>query len=278
MNRPIKKIRATGVVNLDYFENKFVFNRFLPSENLRDLVDFYWSIQWELGEGESHTQEVVPHPAVNLTFLKDDSRITGISDKMYTHTLSGKGLLIGTKFCPAGFYPYAKNSNLLLSKAVDQRFNVERVFDIDAKRFENEVLMMEEPQDQIQKIEEEIFDSIPEYDEKIAFLNALVLQIEEDTTITSVAIICEQFEIGERQLQRLFSKYIGVSPKWVIRRYRLQKTLGRIENGETIVWRDLAVELGYYDQAHFIKDFKKFFGKNPVALHKAVKMKKNGED
>ena len=58
MTRLPKKTSPTGVINLDYFEDRFVFKRFDPSPRLVHFVDFYWSIQWEIDEGV-HTQDGV---------------------------------------------------------------------------------------------------------------------------------------------------------------------------------------------------------------------------
>ena len=57
------------------------------------------------------------------------------------------------------------------------------------------------------------------------------------------------FGIGKRHLQRLFNRYVGVSPKWVIQRYRLHEVLEQIKRDETVDWAELAQDLGYFDQA-----------------------------
>jgi AraC-like DNA-binding protein len=67
-----------------------------------------------------------------------------------------------------------------------------------------------------------------------------------------------------RQLQRLFKEYVGVSPKWVIQRYRLLDAAERVAAGTIVNWADLALELGYADQAHFIRDFKGLVGRSPA--------------
>ena len=68
--------------------------------------------------------------------------------------------------------------------------------------------------------------------------------------------------IGKRSLQRLFNEYVGASPKWVIRRCRLHEALERLHAGVVDV-AGLAAELGYFDQAHLIQDFKTIVGVTP---------------
>jgi AraC-like DNA-binding protein len=69
----------------------------------------------------------------------------------------------------------------------------------------------------------------------------------------------------KRGLQRLFREYVGVSPKWVIQRYRLFEAAERLSAGE-VDDAQLARELGYFDQAHFIRDFKAVVGRSPQAF------------
>jgi len=72
---------------------------------------------------------------------------------------------------------------------------------------------------------------------------------------------------GEQGLKPFF-----VSPKWVIKRYRLHEVAERLAGGEVVDWPGMVVELGYSDQAHFIKDFKTIVGSTPgeYALHIGV--------
>jgi AraC-like DNA-binding protein len=67
-----------------------------------------------------------------------------------------------------------------------------------------------------------------------------------------------------RRLQRLFAEYVGVGPKWVIRRYRLHEITERLATGTPIDWARLAAELGYADQSHLSRDFTEIVGETPT--------------
>src|SRR5947207_836012 len=86
------------------------------------------------------------------------------------------------------------------------------------------------------------------------------LVFEAHPEITRVDDIVCCLNLKKRTLQRLFSQYVGVSPKWVIKRYRLHEVAARLAEGEVIDSAEIALELGYFDQAHFIKDFKAIVG------------------
>ena len=67
-----------------------------------------------------------------------------------------------------------------------------------------------------------------------------------------------------RTLQRLFADYVGVSPKWVMRRARLHEAAERADSGEPVDWAALASDLGYADQAHLTRDFTVTIGVPPA--------------
>ena len=93
----------------------------------------------------------------------------------------------------------------------------------------------------------------------------LVKRITEDQGLQRVAQLAEASGLSERKLQRLFSDYVGVSPKWVMRRARLHEAALRVESdGPTSVdWAALAADLGYADQAHLTRDFTATLGVPP---------------
>ena len=72
-------------------------------------------------------------------------------------------------------------------------------------------------------------------------------------------------EIGysQKHFIHLFTQQVGVSPKQYLKIMRFQKVISAIENRESIRWSKIALESGYYDQAHFIHDFRLFSGFTP---------------
>ena len=112
----------------------------------------------------------------------------------------------------------------------------------------------------------------PGEDDNCVLANDIVDTIHRERTITKVDQVVERFQINKRGLQRLFSQYVGVSPKWVIQRYRLHEATELAAAGEMVDWAKLAVELGYYDQAHLIKDFKAMVGLTPADYAKQQSM------
>jgi len=112
--------------------------------------------------------------------------------------------------------------------------------------------------------------SLPERDENVAAINRIIDRIIADRAITKVDDIVYRLNLNKRALQRTFHEYVGVSPKWVIKRYRLHEAAEQLAAGDGVDWPRLALDLGYFDQAHFIKDFKAIVGTSPAEYAKNI--------
>ena len=100
----------------------------------------------------------------------------------------------------------------------------------------------------------------------------LVLRIvdamEQDQELTRVDQVTDRFDIPIRTLQRMFRRYVGAGPKWVLRRYRLQDGADLLARGRIEDLAALATELGYFDQAHFSREFTAEVGMAPLEYAK----------
>ncbi len=110
----------------------------------------------------------------------------------------------------------------------------------------------------------------PSPDASASISAQLVELVFEDPAILTVDQLAAKACMSVRSLQRLFKEYVGVPPKWVIRRYRLHELVERLHSGQTFDGAKLALDLGYADQAHLINDFRHFIGYTPTAYRKLV--------
>jgi AraC-like DNA-binding protein len=88
----------------------------------------------------------------------------------------------------------------------------------------------------------------------------IVRAAENDREIVAVSQLADSFSRSVRSVQDICNRAIGVSPKWLIRCFRLQDALQALETGINV---NLAQHLGYFDQAHFTRDFKQITGAPP---------------
>ena len=74
--------------------------------------------------------------------------------------------------------------------------------------------------------------------------------------------LCQHGGISERSLERYFKEYIGLPPKFYCRVIRFSNIFSLVNQG-TVNWSDVSFYSGFYDQSHFIKNFKEFTGEEP---------------
>ena len=79
----------------------------------------------------------------------------------------------------------------------------------------------------------------------------------------TVKDISDREVISERQIRRIFNNWIGINPKTFCKIVRFQNTINTKRLPQEINWINLALESGYYDQTHFINEFKELSGITP---------------
>jgi transcriptional regulator GlxA family with amidase domain len=104
---------------------------------------------------------------------------------------------------------------------------------------------------------------LPVPDPQVERIAAILRAAEATPGLTQVEELARAARMSVRSLQQLFSEYVGVSPKWVIRRFRLHEAADRLAHGADVDLAALAQGLGYFDQAHFTSDFRRLVGTSP---------------
>jgi len=95
------------------------------------------------------------------------------------------------------------------------------------------------------------------------FVDYSINQILQNPNQLSINHLSEKVGYSQKHLIKIFKEHVGVTPKVFLKIIRFQKALREIETHKTVNWASIAFESGYYDQAHFINDFKEFSGFTP---------------
>ncbi|RKN79256.1 helix-turn-helix domain-containing protein [Paenibacillus ginsengarvi] len=253
---------AKGVLQLREGAAKFSLTRHAPAPELAWMIKHYWIVKWDLRGQRPYPQVVLSHPNVNLVFEKNTTRVYGITKTSETRIIEGRGIVLGVKFRPGGFYPlWQKPVAELAGTSIPFR----DVFGFEPDSLESDLLEQPEQDEEemIRRTDRFFLSVAPARDEQVAWVDSIVDTILRERDIVKVDQLVRHAGVSKRTIQRLFSRYVGVSPKWVIQRYRLHEAALRVEQGEQPDWAKLSIDMGYYDQAHFIKDFKAIIGKSP---------------
>lgn len=266
----IKKDKPRGILKTSDTLIHSEHFRYTPGNHLQHLIEHYWTVRWDLRGKEPYLAQTLPHPSVHLVLEKGKSRIQGIIEGRFSTLLEDKGSVWGIKFKPGGFYPFIKKP---MYSFTNRSIPIESVFSIKTSELEEKILFAENDEQRIEQTETLLFSKPPKEDPNVRWVQEVVDFILKQSDILKADDVAKKFDVNLRTLQRQFHRYVGVSPKWVIQRYRLHEAAERLENGENIDGTRLALELGYFDQSHFIRDFKSMVGISPEQYSKQLKFK-----
>jgi AraC-like DNA-binding protein len=247
-----------GLVGRAGTTSLFDLHRWQPTGVAAQFVEHYWSVSWDLRDPYEST--VITFPAVHLTneWGTDGSRhghtlpavlVHGVVERVFRTTIRGTGTVVGARFHPGGFTArYGRDAGSLTGR-------VERA----------EELLPDAPRDVENCLAalESAIGSDTSLDETYVRLRKLVELIRDDDRLHRVEQVMEHSPWSARTTQRVFRRYVGVPVKWVLCRYRLQQAALEIESQPGVDHADLAARLGWYDQAHFINDFRTMLGSTP---------------
>jgi AraC-like DNA-binding protein len=260
--------RPRGVLNLRGLERNLRLLREFPSEDLAYFIEHYWMVRWDRRGIEPYRQETLPHPSIHVTIQPEGSHVIGVMRGKFSTLLCERSWVFGIKFRPGAFHPFLRSP---VSVLTDRRTPLETVFGADGTGLEAAILATAEDDDAKVAIAEDFLRRrLPERDETLELIDGIVRRIMADREIIKVDDLVERTHLNKRTLQRIFSRYVGVSPKWVINRYRLHEAAEQLADGRVKEWPALALELGYFDQAHFIRDFKAIIGVSPAEYARTI--------
>jgi AraC-like DNA-binding protein len=244
----------------------FDIDRWAPSDDAATWVEHFWSVNWDLRDRPSFDSAVITFPAMHLTheWGTDSPRhghrlpatlVHGVVERVFTTTLSGRGAVVGARFRPGGFAArFGRDASTFTG----------RVVPADGELFGAPIILA----DDRAKASACLDDAIAHHDRDVGLtyraLTALLDRIRDDHGLHRVEQVMAHSPWSVRTTQRVFRHYVGVPVKWVLCRYRLQHAALEIETNPMVDFADLAVRLGWYDQAHFINDFRSMLGCTPV--------------
>jgi AraC-like DNA-binding protein len=248
------------LLNLGTAEGRLTLARYMPANDIGFFVEHYWIVRWDLRGCEPFTSESLPYPSVHVVLEGGRPRVQGVPTGRFLRTLRDQGLVFGIKFKPGGFHPFSGGP---VSRLTDRFVPLAAILDY-GPTLEAEVLAVSaDDASMVERAEDLLRNHLPDRDDQIPVLASMVESVANDRSIVRVDQLVSQLGVGKRTLQRLFQEYVGVSPKWVIQRYRLFEAAERLAAGDADGTR-VAHELGYFDQAHFIRDFKAMIGRSPL--------------
>lgn len=238
--------------------------RIAPSEGFADHVDYLWRVAWRVGP-DGVDQSVVPQPRVHLVAEHGPQPrlwVHGVSRSRFVRRLAGAGFALGGSFRPAMFAPVLRGDVGALADrvvpagdvlGVDDRPVAAAILAGDRDDLTGMVALWEGYLAEVGFVADPVATRLRE----------LVALAEADHGLTRAEDLAAHAGVSLRTLQRQFSAYVGIGPKWVLRRFRVLDAAAAARTGQDVDWAELALQLGFSDQAHLVRVFAEVVGEPP---------------
>ena len=254
-----------GVVGRAASTSVFDLDRWAPSHAAARFVEHFWSVQWDLREQGPFDSTVITFPSMHIThewgddsprhgFPLPSTLVQGVVERVFHTTISERGAVVGARFRPGGFAARFDRDAAAMTG---------RVQPVDDELFGAPIQLDDDVDSAAARLDELIATATGEPDSTYVALTSLIDRIRDDDRLHRVEHVMQRSPWSARTTQRVFRRYVGVPVKWVLCRYRLQQAALEIESNPRVDFADLAVRLGWYDQAHFINDFRSMLGCTP---------------
>lgn len=266
--RPDGNGRVRGLLSSRVSARRVESRVFTPGDAVRAVVQYHWIASWDLVGQPPHEVELLGDPCVHLVIQSGSSRVVGVNTRLWRGARAGTGLIRAMKLRAGA--AGAVLGAIPVGRLTDRVVPFEDVFPGEQPGIEAAVLGPKRHVEGLAAFESWLAGraALP-LDARSAEITTIVERVARDPTLTTVARVAARSGMDVRTLQRRFREQVGATPKWVIRRYRLQEAAVRLERGEVSL-AALAAELGYADQAHLSRDFKAVVGRSPREFARTV--------
>lgn len=255
---------------MEYFEVQ-------PSACLAKYVRCFWSLKLPKPVCKETPEPVIPDGCQEIIFnLADPFRryrsdgstevqpLSILVGQMRRHVLlepTGRTALFGIRFQPDGAFPFLR---LPLSELTDRIESLDSFWGGDAKIVEEQIYLASTFEQRVKIAERFLLRNLIDDDAYDSSVGIAVDILSLNRGLVSIENLARRTDISERQLVRKFQRHIGVSPKFFSRVIRMQSILSELKSVKRADTLNLALSNGFYDQSHFIKEFREFSGQSPT--------------
>lgn len=169
--------------------------------------------------------------------------------------------IMGVSFLPGGAFPFFGPAAHEFSGT---HTAVMDIWGRDAERLHQRLVQAPTPDDRFEILETALVALAPRAFEHHPVVAMALERFERCPHRVSVSAMAREAEIGQKKFIRLFTNEVGMTPKLFLRVARFERVMDRIHCARNVDWWDIVERHGYYDQSHFIRDFRQFTGITPT--------------
>jgi AraC-like DNA-binding protein len=243
-------------------------NRFVELFTFYEGLTFNHSIERLFPEG---LVEVIIDLTETPKFIYDNSRLTeiqtcktawvsGVRKEFISISALPYSSMLVIRFRRGMAYPFLQ---LPIHELNGQVVDADLIFGSRFDELREQLLASPSPQGKFAVMERYLLERSAPFLEIPPVVSFGIQQIIQQPTTTQIHQLAEKTGYSHKHFLSLFAKYVGLPPKQFLRVIKFQHTLQSIEQTSVPNWSQLALDCGYYDQAHFINDFRAFSGLTP---------------
>ncbi|MDA9555378.1 helix-turn-helix domain-containing protein [Pelobium sp.] len=251
------------------------YQTFKPKGLLKDYVKHFWVLEGEAGTDKPYIHHLFADTSPEMIFYfkgvfyeyddqyqKDVIIKTGITGQSQQH----RKLIAKCDFGVFGVYFYpnamAKLFNIEAHELKNQLLELKELLGKAHDELEEKMILAANNESRLQIISSFLERKIVRQYQSFNPIALSIQQIKNANGLIGIDALAAQLSISTRQFERNFLSYSGLSPKVFTRIIRFQSALKKLNHIDQSLTQ-VAYEADYYDQAHFIKDFKTFTGLKP---------------
>jgi AraC-like DNA-binding protein len=253
-----------------------LLNEYIPCQQLKPFVELFWEGSFNLYATKPLSMQMIPTGCIELIIhLNDlhcdlekdntwsqspDYMIMGLYTKPYEIRFKDFVNVFAIRFKPEGIFNiFGVPASLLMDRYEDMSL-------ILGKEFEDYSLKIKEETSvhtMIQRTENYLLKNLLSNKINMNYVN-LAANLIRSTKGVKIKDVSSRLCISKRQLEREFKEKIGISPKHYLRIIRINEVLRLLNKGKVIDLTSVTYHCGYFDQSHFINDFKRLTGQKPT--------------
>jgi AraC-like DNA-binding protein len=247
-----------------------------PSKTLAPYIKRYWAIENVLDEGEVCVQRIIPTGLSELMLyftprpkiltenkdLSDNVALYGHQNGFYDMELTGKLSVFSIVFQPQGLMQFF---NFPLSELCNRNVSLKDINRQAGRDLEEKMSMAATFQQRVSIVETYLFEWLKNNFDDFHFrrINHIAELIKQTYGNINVAQMASEACLSRKQFERIFAEHIGISPKQYLKIIRFQSAIFLKQKNNNLNMTELSYESGYFDQSHFINDFKSLSGLTP---------------
>ncbi|MDJ0754644.1 MAG: helix-turn-helix domain-containing protein [Ardenticatenaceae bacterium] len=245
---------------------------YVPQGPLADFVELMW-VQREFDR--PHTLErVLPtgEMTLSINFDRREATIGGAHTRPFVLNRGSMSSHIGVHFKPGGAFPFLP---VPAADLQNELVSLDSLWGQAVFSWRDQLLEARLPTRQFRLMERLLLSLAPSAKNRHPAVEFAVDYLAATNGAQPLTYITDQIGLSSRRLRQLFADQVGLTPKVYGRVRRFQNALTIIGHNEQIDWADIALACGYFDQAHFAHEFRKFSGLTPTMYLAAGKAERN---